>query len=198
MDSMDAQQELSFIRKVIEDGRRAISDDGKELIVWGLLVVVGMATMFVSLQFEFAISKVWLWGALIGIGWTYTIVREIRTRKRNRFTTFGGRILGSLWMGCGIVMTLVGFLAPATGAIKPWAIIPIISLILGIGYLVTGVVHDDRWMRMSAAGWWVGAVVMLLWPGYYMFLLFGGLIIVFQIVPGVKLYREWQAQHSSE
>jgi hypothetical protein len=198
MNSIDAQQELAFIKKVIADSRTAISGDGKDLIVWGLVVVIGMVTSYVAIQFDYTISKLLLWAALIGIGWTYTLVNEFQNRKKNRFKTFGGKILGSLWMGCGIVMTLVGFLTTTTGALKSWGIIPMISLVLGIGYLVTGVVHDNRWTRLSALGWWGGAIIMFIWPGQYMFLLFSAMMIAFQIVPGMKLYQQWKSQHASE
>jgi len=196
MDSIDAQQELAFIKKVIDDSRTAIGGEGKDLIVWGLLVVIGMVTMFIDSQFGFAISKLVLWAALIGIGWTYTLISEFQHRKRTRFRTFGGKILGSLWMGCGIVMTLIGFLATTTGALKSWAIVPMISLILGIGYFVTGVVHDNLWTRRSAYGWWGCAIVMLIWPGQYMFLLFAAMMIMFQILPGFKLYQQWKSQYA--
>lgn len=198
MDAIDAQQELAFIKKVIDDSRTAISSNGKDLIVWGLLVVIGMVTMFVDSQLGYTIPKLLLWAALIGIGWTYTLVSVYQNRKKTRFRTFGGKILGSLWMGCGIVMTLIGFLTTTTGALKSWGIIPMISLVLGIGYLVTGVVHDNRWTRLSAFGWWGGGIIMLIWPGQYMFLLFGAMMIVFQIFPGVKLHQQWKLQHAGE
>ena len=198
MDSINAQSELAFIKKVIADSRTAIIDDGKELIVWGLLVVIGMLTMYFAMQFDYKISKLLLWATLIGIGCVYTTVNYFQSRKKKRFATFGGKILGSLWLGCGIVMTIIGFIAPFTGAVKPWAIVPMTSLVIGVGYLVTGVIHDDRWTRLSAIGWWLGAIVMLLWPGYYMFLLFAAMMIVFQIFPGIKLYHQWKSQHASE
>ncbi len=197
MDTIDARQELAFIKKVIADSRTAISDDGKGLIVWGVLVTIGMVIMYVSFQLDYNFSKILLWAALIGLGWAYTLGHEMQRGRKKRFSTFGGRILGSVWLGCGIVMTVIGFLSPVTEAVKPWAIIPIASLVIGIGYLVTGVVHDDRRIRVYSLGWWLGGIVMLLWPGYYMFLLFGAMIIVFQIFPGVRLYRQWKSQHAS-
>jgi hypothetical protein len=198
MNQIDAQQELAFIKKVIDDSRTAIGGEGKDLIVWGVIVVIGMVTMFVDAQLGYSISKLLLWGALIGIGWLYTLVSQFKNRKKTRFKTFGGKILGTLWMGCGIVMTFIGFLAPITGALKSWAIIPMIALVLGIGYLVTGVIHDSRWTRLSALGWWFGAIVMFIWPGQHTYLLYSAMMIVFQIIPGVKLYQQWKLQHAGQ
>jgi hypothetical protein len=198
MNTIDAQQELAFIKKVITDSRTAISDDGKGLIVWGVLVTIGMVIMYVTFQLDYNIPKILLWAVLIGLGWVYTLVHEMQRGRKKRFSTFGGRILGSVWLGCGIVMTIIGFLSPATGAVKPWAIVPIACLVIGIGYLVTGVIHDDRWIRVASLGWWLGGITMMLWPGYYMFLLFGAMMIVFQITPGVRLYRQWKSQQASD
>lgn len=198
MDEFDARQELLFIRKVIDDGRTALGHDGKAMIVWGAIVVAGMIAMFLSVSLTLGVNYLILWGVLIGAGWIFTLFFDVSARRKARFSTFGGRVVSQLWLGCGIVMTVVGFVTPLVGALKPWAIIPIMSLILGIAYLVTGAVYDDRWIRFSSVAWWLSGIIMLVWPGVYMFLVFASLVIAFQIVPGVRLFKQWKARQGTD
>ncbi len=75
MTENEAQQELAFIKKVMEDSRRIIAYDGKDFTFWGILVTVGMVLMYVNIVFQFHISSMVLWGSFIGTGWIFSIVR---------------------------------------------------------------------------------------------------------------------------
>lgn len=197
MTEQEAQQELAFIKKVMDDSRRVVIHDGKEFITWGVLVVLGMLIMYFQNVFGFQLPIFWLWGIIIGGGWLYSWVHSLRRRQRGSMRTFGGRILGSVWLACGVTMTMIGFVVMPSGAIKGIAIIPLICLVIGSGYFITGVIHGSTWIRNSSIGWWVGAVIMLYWPGYYIFLLFAGMMVAFQIVPGIFFYRKWKEEIQS-
>ncbi|MBI3585818.1 MAG: hypothetical protein HY088_01650 [Ignavibacteriales bacterium] len=197
MTEQEAQQELAFIKKVMSDSRRVLVYDGKEFITWGVLTVVGMLIMYFAKVFDVQVSTFWLWGILIGGGWLYSLAIGLSRHKSPNTKTFGGTILGSVWLACGIAMTLIGFVVPLSGAIKLWAIIPLISMVSGVGYFITGVIHGSTWIRNSSLGWWLGAVIMLYWPGSYMFLFFAGMMVAFQIIPGVFFYRKWKQEIQS-
>ncbi len=194
MTEQEAQQELAFIKKVMDDSRKAIVHDGKEFIAWGVLVALGMLIMYFKGMFDLGFSTFLLWGVIVGGGWLYSGVHNLRHRRQGFVRTFGAKILGAVWFACGVVMTTIGFVATSAGAIGGGAIIPLMCLVIGSGYFVTGVIYGSAWIRNSSLGWWVGAVIMLYWPGYYMFLLFAGMMVAFQIVPGIFFYRKWKEE----
>ncbi|MRR09136.1 hypothetical protein EG831_03420, partial [bacterium] len=78
MEQIDAQQELAFIRKVIEDSRTTMIDNGYEYIVWGAIVALGM---FATYALDRLHASAWaaggwiylaLWIAVMGAGWTFS------------------------------------------------------------------------------------------------------------------------------
>ncbi|HAP36082.1 MAG TPA: hypothetical protein DCQ28_09125 [Bacteroidetes bacterium] len=194
MEEIEARDELVFIKKVIEDSRRMIVYDGNDFIVWGILVAVGMIAMYVNIVFQYYLSPLLLWGILIGMGWVYSLIRGFVVHRRSHERTFAGKVISSVWLSCGIVMTLIGFALPALGVIKGWEIMPLIALVTGIAYYITSIVITEKWVRYSAYGWWIGALLIAAFPGKYIFLIYAGMMVCFQIVPGIVLQRHYKNQ----
>ncbi len=191
-----AQEELAFIRKVMADSQTIIVDDGKPGIAWAIIVSIGMSvTYLVGLGvFEFDVS--WLWIGLSVLGWGYISWYKSKKIKQDRMRTLAGKIIGSIWGACGfcigLTITLV-FVAPHVSGewvIHPVAITSIVSIMLGMAYFVTGVVYGKTWVRYISLGWWLGAIGMLLWPTVHVLGIYTVMLILFQLVPGIVLYRQ--------
>lgn len=83
---------------------------------------------------------------------------------------------------------------------------PAIAAVLAIGFLVSGVLLDFPYFKLAAIGWWLGSLLMFYlnspWarpktlPWLIDFLLFGIMMILFQVVPGILLYRRWRKEIS--
>ncbi len=198
MEKQQAELEISMIRKIMEDSRRIVIDDGVGYIVWGFLVILALlSSYFIVLAKQYSYI-LWVWVVLMGGGWIYTIFHYRKKESRTRVKTFAGKILGGTWISAGISMTLVGFVGTSTGAIRGYAISPMISIILGIAYFVSGIVYSQRWIRNLSAGWWAGAVIMFLWPGVYSFLIFSGMMALLQVLPGIILYSKFRKEFSAD
>ena len=194
MKETDAQDELAFIKKIMQDSRRVIAFDGKEFIVWGILVTIGMAVMYVNIAFKYYIHFTIIWGILIGIGWIYSIFRWLIHYRKKTPKTFAAKVLSSVWISFGVTMTLIGFALPPLNVIAGWAIMPLVALGSGMAYFITSVVITEKWVRYSAYGWWVGGLVIAAFPGLHMFLLFAGMMICFQITPGIILQKQYKKE----
>ncbi len=200
MDRIDAQQELAFIRKVIQDSRRVAVDNGVDYIVWGVLVSLGMfATIGLELLRVTGAAYLLLWIAVMGGGWVFSLVRHLRERSTERVRTMAGAILNALWLACGIVIMILIFIG---GPMLRQSPSPAIAAVLGIGFLVSGVLLDFVYFKVSAACWWAGSAAMFYlespWarpvhPRFHAdMLLFAVMMILFQVVPGIILYRRWR------
>jgi len=88
MTDLDAQQELAFIKKVMTDSRKILIDDYKGTIFWGILISFGLLITYLSVAQRWESTLSWFWPALIGFGWIYTIVTEIRRERKRRVKTF--------------------------------------------------------------------------------------------------------------
>jgi len=190
MTEIDAQQELAFIKKVMADSRQIMIDDGKGFIFWGILVASGLFFTYLANAERWDFSLGWFWLALISIGWIVTFIIEIRAEKKRSTKTFAGKIMGSLWIGCGVAMTILGFIGSITDAYSGIFINPIIAVVLGIGYLVSGVLQGKTWVSMLSIGWWAGAILMFYLHNLETLLIMVGMMILFQTIPGIIIYRE--------
>ena len=196
MTELNAQQELAFIKKVMTDSRKIMIDDGKGTIFWGLLISFGLLITYLSIAQSWETSLSWFWPALIAVGWIYTIVTEIRSEKKRRVKTFAGKIVGAVWISFGISATILGFVGTISGAYHGVIISPLISVLLGTGFLVSGLLYGKSWVSYLAIGWWGGAIVMFFMQNLETLLIMIGMLVLFQIIPGIILYKEFKKERT--
>jgi hypothetical protein len=196
MDTKQAELEIALIKKIMDDSRRIVAGNGKDFILWGVVVLTGVIGTYISIAFEKFTNVWWIWVVCIGFGWIYSIALHWHDHSKVSGNTLAGRIISGVWISCGIAMTLIGFLATLTGAIGAWSISPMISVVLGIGYFVSGIIYGQKWIRNLSFGWWIGAIIMFIWPGSQTLLIFALMMVMLQIVPGVVLYYRWKKEVS--
>jgi hypothetical protein len=194
MTDLDAQQELAFIKKVMTDSRKILIDDGKGTIFWGLLISFGLLITYLSIAQNWETFLSWFWPVLIAFGWTYTIITEIRHERKRRVKTFAGKIMGAVWIAFGISATILGFVGTVSGAYHSVIISPLIAVLLGTGYLVSGLLYGKSWVSYLSIAWWGGAIVMFFMQSLETLLIMIGMMIFFQVIPGIILYREFKKE----
>jgi hypothetical protein len=196
MTDLDAQQELAFIKKVMTDSRKILIDDGKGTIFWGLLISFGLLITYLSIVQGWESSLSWFWPVLIAFGWIYTIVAEIRHERKRRVKTFTGKIMGAVWIAFGISATILGFVGTLSGAYSGVIISPLIAVLLGSGYLVSGLLYGKSWVSYLSIAWWGGAIVMFLMQNLETLLIMIAMMILFQVIPGTILYRKFRKERA--
>jgi hypothetical protein len=197
MEKQQAELEINMIKQIIDDSKKIVVDDGKGFIIWGVLIVIGLlgTYFFIPLRLYEYISLLWI--AVIGIGWVYTIIIHAVKDHKKKVKTFAGKILGALWFSCGVSMTIVGFVGTGTGSYGAYTISPLMSVILGIAYFVTGIIYGRAWVRNLAIGWWIGAIVTFIWTGMYSLLVFAVMMIALQVIPGIILYSKFKNEYQA-
>ncbi len=197
--SLRPEDELLYIRKIIDDSRAAFVEDGKPYIMWGLIVAIGMGFTYYSALTQKDIGVGWAWLVLVLIGWAnviYSVIKKKRQAERAR--SFVDRIQGAIWGACGSTLGLAVLLmvcfqhsgnAPQIDSMYAFFVS---SLILGIAYFLSGIANDLNWLRNVGFAWWAGAIVMFFWPSIHVIALYAGMLIVFQVVPGMILQRRYK------
>jgi hypothetical protein len=195
MDTKQAELELSVIKKIMEDSRRVVSDNGWHYIFWGVIVTIAlianyiMALSHVDMKFAGIMWFVMMVSAAIVEG-----VIERRNEKKRKAMTFAAKLLGSLWTSSGIAMFMIGFIGTISGAYNPVYISPLISIVLGVAYFTSGAIQQIKWLQMLSVGWWLGAIGTFAFPGIHTLLIFAAMIVCFQIIPGVILFKKWKKE----
>src|SRR6266545_6906548 len=98
-------QELQYIRGIIAESRKALAEDGKPYIVWGLIVALGMIVSYISALLNKDLYTGYVWIGLVLIGYAY-IFYYVRMKKRRelRVKSFIDRLQGGIWAACGSVI----------------------------------------------------------------------------------------------
>ncbi len=190
MDEKQAIEELSYIKEIIYDSKKVFVENGIGYIVWGVLVVIGLISSYFFETYNLNNLDGWNWIILVALGWVFSFVGSKKERQKRKAATFAEKILAAVWISAGIAMTIIGFAGSISGAIQGVFISPTISIILGAAYFVSGAVYGAKWITLLSLGWWAGAILMFFWPGVQVFFIMSLMMILFQIVPGLILYKQ--------
>lgn len=193
-----AEEELSFIKKIMEDSRKVTLDNGIGFIMWGVISLLGIGLMYISHYARLGINSAYIWVVLFGIGIVHLLYTIRRDQKRDKVKTFAGSILGAVWVSCTVcslfVLTLPLFMDVEPGRLLLTAIV----FICGIGYYVSGFILRYKWIKINAFIWWaVGFLNAAVEFPHSQTLFLCSLLLFFQIIPGMILYSKWKKEYKT-
>lgn len=177
------EQDLAFVREVVENSRRALRVDALPLVVWAALTLCGVILVYL---FE-SLDSIWLWLGLIGLAWAFTGWRIVQTSTQAKL--FSQRALACLWFGLLTAMTLIGFVGAFSGQLPTTTITPIVAALFGVGYLASAALMDRRWLAGMAIVWWLGAAALFFLPAHLRLAGFGLMMGLLLLAPALVLHR---------
>ena len=199
MNTAQSETELSVIKKIMDDSRNIISDNGWHYILWGVSVTGALIANYIMALTGVSFNlQGMMWFILMISTWIAESIIERVKDKKKKERTFAGKLLGSLWFAAGIAMFTFGFVGTITHAYNAIFICPIISTVLGMTYITSGAIQQIRWLQLLSIGWWSGAIYTFFFPGIHTLLIFAIMMLSFQVVPGIILYRKWKRNPVTE
>ena len=190
-----AEIELSFIKKVIEDSKKITVDNGMGFILWGILGVAGIILTYADYYLKIGIGSLYIWIGIFAIGIVYIILLSFKAGKREKVKTLAGDLLGAVWIGCllasgfMLIIPLIAKEFPANITLSS------ILFVIGVGYFVSSTIFNYKWIRYNGYAWWLGGFLNLLFVFPHSQMIFlGSLLIFFQIIPGLVLYKKWKKE----
>jgi hypothetical protein len=191
------EQELAYIRSIIEDSRQAMVENGLPYIIWGTAVAVGMLTGYLQALLGVNLYAGYVWIVVMvvaALGTTWSVRHE---RKETQPQSFSSKLQGSIWGACGSAMGILLLLVLIrfeghNGDISQLYVCSFVSLIVGIAYFLSGIMLQLTWLRNIAFAWWIGAIVMYYMDNIHVLAVYAGMLIVFEVVPGIILNRNFK------
>jgi hypothetical protein len=197
-DAQSVREDLAFIKTLAQEGRRAPLMSGRFLLSAGLVYGV---TSLVAWAITIRLIDVpldWLAGLWLGV----TIVFVPSTRLLGRFvvnrpglTAANNRAAFAVWQGLGFALTSMLVAACAISAIVKtpivFAVFPSIVLaVYGMAWWLAAAVSDLNWLRWTALGCFVSAVLIaLLIESTAIYLAYAAALFAFLALPGWLLMR---------
>ncbi|WP_341938587.1 hypothetical protein [Marinimicrobium sp. C2-29] len=192
----NAQEDLAYIRDLMDDTRRAAGLSGGYFVLWGLVVGIGLLVTWLQVIGLLPYRPLLTWGPCLALGILGHFILAWRDKHRPAQSR-AGRLVGTVWLALGVTQ-LIFFVASLGFNTLPGIYMPgIVSSLLGSGIFITGVLAGIPWLRWVGVAWWLGAFSMFAWPGDHVSLLMGALLLVLYVVPGLVLIRQQRAPAAS-
>jgi hypothetical protein len=194
MNADAAREDIAFIRRTMEQGRRVVGAWSRDMLVWGIAITLGYTGTYARVRGWWTLDPGWLWLACILLPWAYTLRRlPVRLFAREP-DALGERRLASplamLWFACGIFLTILGLATIFSGDRNPWWIDPAVAGVMGIGFFVSSFLSNVVWLRWVGIAWWFGEIALFaLRQRPEGLLLAGALMLVLLALPGFVLMR---------
>ena len=193
----DPRADLEFIRRLIDDSRRAVALDARPFSLWGGLVILGIGLDHLLIGSELERYSIWIWMALMVLGWAFAFFIWWRRRRGLGATTLADRVLGRLWFACWTTMFVIGFGGFFAGQIGGAALNGSLAAVLAVGYLTTGALVSSSLISRLGIAWWAVALATFFLPRTTGDMVFAGAMLLFQVIPALWLQRTWRAEAKS-
>jgi hypothetical protein len=194
MDEDAVREDIAFIRRTIEQGRRIAGAWSPDMLVWGIAIALGYFGTYARVRGYWTTDPNWLWLACILLPWAYSLRRlagrlfghEPDALAERRFAS----PLTMLWFACGIFLTILGLAVITSGERNAWWINPAAAGVMGIGFFVSSFLSNVVWLRWVGIAWWAGELAaFMLRQRAEGLLLAGVLMLALLALPGVILMR---------
>jgi hypothetical protein len=190
------RDDIAFIRRTMEQGRRVVGSWSLDMLVWGIAVTLAYAGTYARVRGWWTLDPNWLWTGLVVLAWLYSLRRRVphwlrANRADAAATRATGSPIGMLWLACGVLLTITGFAVIFTTGPNIWWINGAISAgVMGIAFFVSSFLCGLPWMRWVALVWWLGEIALfVLHQRPEGLLLAGALMFGLLAVPGFVLMR---------
>lgn len=198
MNEMQAKDEIRLIQEMIERTRKITAGSWMFFLVWGIVVILGIAGMYALVYIE-KFSWIWLnWVVFVGIGVVFSIVYGRKYEKVAGARTYPTIATTHVCIACGVAFGLVGFIFPLL-KLYAWGLIAVfISLVAGILLFTLGGIYEWNLLKWCGVIWWLGAVGMIFIHENYRALLVIPLLLVGYIMPALVLRSMYRRQSEED
>ena len=128
--------------------------------------------------------------------------RRKKSKQTERRITFAARVSEAAWQALAFPILLMVILYFVFDLLSLSAFIMAISICLGIGYYLTGVINGLKFMQVLAFVWWAGAAVAAFWTefamewqlGYFFCLL----VVLLELIPAIVITTKWRNKENGK
>ena len=181
------EDDLAFIRRLMEGARETTSDNGSYLILWGCVLAAAEAVTHLVGIGIITLSGGLVWALAVGLGFAVSVLLGHRARLRAPVNSLVSRILAAIWIGCGVGLSVVGFLGIRSGSVQVLVGSGVNATFIGTAFFASSFLPGRTTYRLLATIWWVIAGALLIWPFSGSKLVMSAALIAFMAGPGLVL-----------
>ncbi len=186
---LDPDDELEFISRMRDKGRKAARFDGVHMIAWGGFSAMALALQyFAEVKDWLSSSVLWFWQPVLLLGVVVTLFagrKSLMNRMRNPIV----RIYSAAFGAAGLSLFVYAFSGKGMEQPNAHTFSLLLCTSLASAFFVMGIATHLRQLLAASAGWWIGAAYFGL-KGTVTpidFMVLSGLFFSCVVLPGVFL-----------
>ena len=165
-----AEENLAFIRNMMEKARRRTTQSGSFLAVWGSLSSITTFIQYLAVMGHVSLKMMpYVWGVFLLLGVTYSVLKG-RSLEKSKGQLCGNEMITSnLFIGIGISLG-VFFFSHILGAMMGMItnvvteICYVVSIVMAIAFYGASYSTGIKWFRLVAFGWWAAVALFVIKP----------------------------------
>jgi hypothetical protein len=190
---LSTRDSLQLIESMINKAQNRFSENGHLYLLWGWVVLVCSITSFAAIYF-YGNGKILMYVWMLTIPTViYQMIYLARVKKNTAVRTYTDEINSYVWFVFVIMGFLVGIIIGRSG--QPQLFNPLILMLYGMPTFLSGVILKFKPLRIGAVCCWILALVSVLIPYQFSFLLLAVAVITTWIIPGYLLRSRFKTQH---
>ena len=118
MEENNIQEDVQYIKRMIENNQRTLVDNGLSYIINGLIVAIGIPLTILMGYNGFGNYIPYVWLLLIAVMISANLIANKKIEKKNRVKTFGSELFAAVWGACGLSIIVIFILSAVVSPIK--------------------------------------------------------------------------------
>ena len=157
-----AREDITLIRRAIEEGGAYATASSPDMLVWGIAVAIGYLGTYGFIRGWSPVAPWALWAACLGLPWLFSLRRAARGLSGREVPTHGpmAHALAMLWLGCGIFLTTLAIAVMWTGEARGGWCDAVVAGVMGMGFFASAWLTRLPWLRWVGIAWWAGELAL--------------------------------------
>jgi len=182
-----AQENLAYIRRVMEETRSLAMDFSYYFILFGAIVIFGTVTSYLLVAVSRWPLIPWMWVLVMGSG---MVVAMFRSRRIDRqVNSLIRRLLVATWVMVLVMVVVLCLSFGLVGLLSLSIALAITSASIGMGYTISAVIGNSLVVGLLSLPWWIGGILIPLAGDWYGPAIVGVLTLFFELIPGIVMKR---------
>jgi hypothetical protein len=187
IETKQAELEITVIRKIMEDSRRAVYDTSIQGIFWTSVMAPAILVNYLMYVFSFGLKYVgFLWMGAVAIGIVGSVIIARKEKRTVRVKTFAGKLLATIGFTIGGANIIFSFAFAVAKAFDPLYIVSVDSVVMGMAFYVIGVIQQLKTLKIISFIWWAGAVFFFVFPSVHCLLFLAVILVVTVWLPKIE------------
>lgn len=194
IDIKQAEFEITVIKKIMEDSRKAAYDTSIQGLFWVMVMAPAIIINYLVLVFNSGYQYIGiLWLAAVVTGIIGSIIIARKEKRTIRVKTFAGKLLATIGFAVGGANVIFAFASAIADAFDPLYLVPVDSVVLGLAFYVIGILQQLKTLKMLSVIWWAGAVFFFIFPGIHCLLFLAIMLILTVWLPKLEEKKKHQS-----